>query len=64
VRTKFTARKALKGEQQVLSGADLLKEADGLRALRDTYLKVWTPRIIRYVNTVPVPKAIYLPKEI
>jgi hypothetical protein len=52
IRTKFTARRSLKSQQQVLSKEDLQKEAEDLRALRDTFFKMWAPRIDRYANSL------------
>jgi hypothetical protein len=48
LRVKFTARRRLKTQVQIVSVADLEKEADDLRALRENFLKVWLPRVNRY----------------
>jgi hypothetical protein len=50
IRTKFTARRTFKTQQQLLSQAGLQKEADDLQALRETFLKVWAARVVRNVT--------------
>lgn len=60
VRRKSTARGKLKTEQQVLSQADLQKQADDLAALRGAFGKDWMPQIHSYM-IARLPKARYLP---
>ena len=62
VRRKSTARRKLKTEQQVLSQADLQKQADDLAALRGAFGKDWMPQVHGYM-IARLPKARYLPRD-